>query len=230
MLLTKAVHLTDLKLGPVADEIGTFSGYASTFGNIDRDDDIIDAGAFLNIDDPKAIRMLWAHDMRQPIGVWTTLRQDAKGLYAEGSLNLAVQQGREAHALLRQGAIDSMSIGFRSKQAVREITMRDGREIEIRRIKSIQLFEISLVAIPANANAKVGSVKSADLMTEREFEAHLRDALGLSRSQAQTVIAKGFRALVCKGTDDVPPRDAEGDKGPDVAALFKAAVDQLHTI
>jgi len=141
-------------------EDGTFSGYASTFNNMDSDRDIIEQGAFtktLNKKNIKDIKLLWYHDARKPIGVWEEMTQDQKGLFVKGRLILEVEQAREAYALMKAGAINTMSIGFSIDQ--------DGYTIDekrrARRIKSVDLWEVSIVTFPANKRAKIQRVKSA---------------------------------------------------------------------
>jgi HK97 family phage prohead protease len=140
-------------------EDGTFTGYASTFGNVDSDRDVIAQGAFtksLKRKKPKQVKLLWQHDRRQPIGVWEEITEDNRGLKVKGRLVLDVNQAREAYALMKAGAIDAMSIGF--------AIPRDGYEIDekkrVRVIKEADLWEISVVTFPANPKATISRVKS----------------------------------------------------------------------
>lgn len=149
-------------------EDGTFSGYGSKFGVVDYAGDVLVKGAFEKTlaDVTHKVRLLWQHDSKQPIGHFKSLSEDANGLHFTGKLNLDVQQGREAYALLKAGDIEGMSIGF--------ITIKDDydRQTGIRYIKEVKLSEISLVTFPANAEATVQSVKeirsSFDSLTEEQ--------------------------------------------------------------
>lgn len=185
--------------------LGIFKGYASTFGNVDRDDDIIVKGAFGDIADPRKIKLLWQHNMAEPIGIWTKMREDDKGLYVEGQLALKTQRGAEAYELMKMGALGDMSIGFRTLDS--EAGRIDGGSSKaartVRRIKKVKLYEVSVVTIPANPLATVDAVKAAQLaeqtlqplqLTEREFERRLRDA-GCSRKQAAIMVSEGFEGL-----------------------------------
>lgn len=175
---------------------GRFTGYASTFGgDPDSYGDIIAPGAFqasLNANGygGNGVKMLWQHDTDDPIGMWTVLREDAKGLYVEGQLVLEVQKAKEAYALLKVGAVNTMSIGFRIK------AFSEDRDKGVRVLEEIELYEISLVTFPANVSATITSVKTATkqevetaMRDAREFESLLRDAKGLSREAAKMVVS-----------------------------------------
>lgn len=183
----------EIKRAPGED--GLFEGYASVFGVVDQGMDVVERGAFRKSLDVRKPKMLWQHDMSQPIGVWDEVREDERGLFVKGRLLTDVAKGREALALLKAGALDSMSIGYRTVEAVEE---GDGR---IRKLMEVDLFEISLVTFPMLPAAKVTSVKS--ISTERDFERFLRDA-GYSRSEATAITLHGFKGLRNQ-------RDADGD-------------------
>lgn len=180
----KAVALT-LKKEP--DQDGVFEGYASVFGVVDQGMDVVERGAFRKSLGSRKVKMLWQHDMSQPIGVWDEIYEDERGLFVRGRLLKEVEKGREAMALLRAGAIDSMSIGYRTMEAIPE---GDGR---VRKLMEVDLFEISLVTFPMLPDAKVTNVKS--ITTERDFERFLRDA-GYSRKDAVAITLHGFKALL----------------------------------
>lgn len=180
----KAVALT-LKREP--DQDGVFEGYASVFGVVDQGMDVVERGAFRKSLGSRKVKMLWQHDMSQPIGVWDDIYEDERGLFVRGRLLKEVEKGREAMALLRAGAIDSMSIGYRTMEAIPE---GDGR---VRKLMEVDLFEISLVTFPMLPDAKVTNVKS--ITTERDFERFLRDA-GYSRKEAVALTLHGFKALL----------------------------------
>jgi HK97 family phage prohead protease len=148
--------------------------------------DVVERGAFRKSLGSRKVKMLWQHDMSQPIGVWDDIYEDERGLFVRGRLLKEVEKGREAMALLRAGAIDSMSIGYRTMEAIPE---GDGR---VRKLMEVDLFEISLVTFPMLPDAKVTNVKS--ITTERDFERFLRDA-GYSRKEAVALTLHGFKAL-----------------------------------
>ena len=146
----------ELKLADDA-ETAVITGYASTF-DVDRVRDRVAPGAFsksLKARPPKRVRMLWNHDPSEVIGVWTDLQEDAKGLKATGQLITETARGREVHALLKAGAVEGLSIGFLTKDSSYDRTQK------VRTIKEADLFEISVVAFPANEAATLTSVKSS---------------------------------------------------------------------
>lgn len=199
---------------------GTFCGYASLFGEIDLGNDVIASGAFARSLDRRGasgIRMLFQHDPAQPIGVWTSVREDAAGLRVEGRIATASARGREVLELMRAGAVDGLSIGFRTVRA------RNEKSSGFRRVIEADLWEISVVTFPMQQNARIDSVKRAlarELPTTREFEHWLTRDAGLTRGDAKTVIAKGFAHLA-------GVRDASG-ASTGLVARIRAATGQLH--
>ena len=152
-------HLdTRLELRSIDETSGTFTGIASVFGELDSYNDVVAPGAFsatLKARKASGVKMLWQHWTSEPIGVWTTIQEDKKGLLVEGKLVLETQRGGEAHALLKAGALDGLSIGFMSKKSEMD------EETYIRTLKEIDLWEISLVTFPALSSAQVTDVKAS---------------------------------------------------------------------
>lgn len=187
---------------------GTFSGYASLFGRVDLGRDAVERGAFARSLEKRGaagVRMLFQHDPNQPIGTWEELREDARGLLVRGRLALGVARAREVWELMRDRALDGLSIGFRTVKAKTEA--RTG----VRRIVEADLWEISVVTFPMLPEARVEQVKAegrgAPLPTARAFERWLTRDAGLTRREARVVIAKGFGALrrerdAARGFDD----------------------------
>ena len=148
-----------MRTRPLADvEIegseGFLSGYAALFGDTDLSGDVIEPGAFsasVLARGVRAIRMLWQHDPSRPVGSWTVIREDRKGLYVEGRLALATMAGREAAGLIAAGALDGLSIGFRTKLS------RRGSGTARRRLVTIDLWEISLVSFPMQERARLAA-------------------------------------------------------------------------
>ncbi len=178
---------------------GTFEGYASLFGREDLSRDIVVRGAFaesLKSRGARGIRMLFQHDPGQPIGVWDEIAEDAKGLYARGRLMPDVSKAREVMSLMRAGALDGLSIGFKALRARRDA--KSG----VRRLEKIDLWEISVVTFPMLPDARVQTFKSRPFAqgvpTARTFERWLTQGVGLTRSEARALMRdglKGFQAL-----------------------------------
>lgn len=141
---------------------GAFEGYASLFGIADQARDVVMPGAFrdsLARRGAGGVKMLWQHDPALPIGVWSSIAEDARGLHVVGRLDLAVAKARELHALMRSGAVDGLSIGFRTERS------RKDPKTGLRRLERIDLWEISLVTFPMLAQARVSAVKTAPLVS-----------------------------------------------------------------
>ncbi len=183
------------------DMDGEFEGYASVFGIVDEGMDVVERGAFAKSLATRTPKMLWQHGADKPIGVWTEVKEDERGLFVKGRLLKEVQQGKEAMALIKAGAIDSMSIGYRVKEASSE---GNGA---VRKLLEVELFEISLVTFPMLPAAMITDVKS--IKTIRDFEKSLRDA-GFSKKEAMAIAADGFKGLAMHRDDVVSEPDYEG--------------------
>ena len=200
------------KFGLVLDEVeadGVFSGYASLFGRVDLGKDVVEKGAFaasLKARGAAGIRMLFQHDPAEPIGVWSEIREDARGLFVRGRLTKDVARAREVLSLMRGGALDGLSIGFRAVRAKSD--PRSG----VRRIMEADLWEISVVTFPMLPDARIDTVKGRRrrLPTMREFESWLTRDAGLTRGEARCVIARGFASLV--GARDAAPDGRLADR------------------
>jgi hypothetical protein len=194
----------ELKREP--DQDGTIEGYASIFDVVDSGMDVVAPGAFRkSIGSGRKVRMLWQHDLGEPIGVWDELREDDRGLYVKGRISKEVRRGAEAMALFRMGAMDSLSIGYRTISAEPE---GGGR---VRKITEAELWEVSAVTIPMNEHA-IASVKSIDWNNKRDIEAGLRDVFGLSQDEAKAFIADGFGGLAAKRDVDKQGLEPEAVK------------------
>ena len=178
---------------------GFFSGYGSVFGVMDTYREIVAPGAFLASLAARAAKgrklpILWQHRSAEPLGVYEKAVEDERGLYLEGRLLVNdVVQAREAHALMKAGAVTGLSIGY---------YVRDDSwdEVErIRTLKAIDLEETSLVTFPANDESRVDAVKSriarGDALSLPEFEGFLREA-GFSKSQAAAIAGRGYKHLL----------------------------------
>lgn len=195
------IKLAQADMRAVGDD-GVIEGYASVFGNADTGGDRVAAGAFANslrVRPAAQVRMLWQHDPNEPIGVWEHIAEDGRGLLVRGRLLGDVARGREVLSLLRAGAIDGLSIGFKTVRA------RMDERTGIRTLLEIDLWEISIVTFPMNESARVAGVKQ--LVSVRDFETFLRDAGGFSRTEAKRIAAHGFQSTGCQRDADQELRE-----------------------
>lgn len=173
------------------DDTGTIEGYASIFGVIDSYNEVVEPGAFSPglvkaAREGRKIKMLYQHDAHQPIGVWDDLAEDKKGLYVKGRLLIdASPKAKEVYGLLKEGALDGLSIGYRTIKS----EPKEGKPGVIS-LRQVDLFENSIVTFAANQRARVETVKSmldaGGAPTLREFEETLRE-LGFSRKRAEAM-------------------------------------------
>ena len=185
-----AIGRAPMRLKFEAGDTTAISGYASVFGVLDRQNEIVDSGAFAaslaqhRRDDTRPL-MLWQHDPNQPIGIWESVIEDATGLWATGRLLPEISKGAEALALVRGGGIFGLSIGYREKRVRLDAS-------GVRHLVELELLEISIVSFPANQQARlaggtasdmqaraaiadfVAAVKAAD---EQRREAEIREAI-----------------------------------------------------
>jgi uncharacterized protein len=220
----------DKKTAPVLEikslkDTGEFEGYGSTFGGeADAYGDVIADGAYsesLAAHKAKGTmpKLFWQHNSDEPIGKWLEAKEDDHGLLMRGKLNMDVQRGKEAYALLKAGDIDGLSIGYRIKEYSVDT------ETHVWTLQKLDLIEVSIVSVGANENAVVQSVKAAkavhdlteklkagDRLSEREFETWLK-GLGFSNSQAERAAR-----LHLKGQGDL------ADAADDGVAFLRALV------
>lgn len=198
---------------------GVFAGYGSVYGVVDQGDDIVQKGAFAEslgswAQKDRMPALLWQHNTRQPIGAYTAMREDAKGLYCEGKLALKTQLGAEAYELMKMGAISGLSIGFQSKADT--FDQKSG----VRTITKGDLYEVSLVTFPMNDDARVQAVKSIDEIGDLSgAETYLREAAGISRSRAKALVSRIY-ALARRHVDQ--PADDEADLKSVIELLNKS--------
>ncbi|WP_194720914.1 HK97 family phage prohead protease [Noviherbaspirillum malthae] len=191
---TPTLQLKDAK----TDSNGIFEGYAATFnGPVDSYGDVIAPGAFArslkqHIANDTMPAMLWAHNLKEPIGKWLDVSEDRYGLKVTGRFTLGTQRGAEAHALAKDGAL-GMSIGYELVDMI-----QDGK---VNLLKQVNLVEISVVAVPANHAARITSVKSLP-NNVRDFERFLRDDVGYSRSEARRIATRGWSSPLGQQDND----------------------------
>jgi HK97 family phage prohead protease len=218
----------DMEVKFASDKTGVFSGYGAITGNVDAGGDKLERGAFKDTlreweEKGKYPPMLLQHgggwlggaDDMLPVGKWTSMEENSKGLKVEGELfAMSTERGQYIYEGLKAGALDGLSIGYRAKEFI--LGTKPGEPY--RTLKSVDLIELSIVTFPMNDKARVGAVKSADIKTIREFEDFLRDVGGYSRAAAKAIAAGGFKAS--------DPRDEDG---ADIAAIVRRNIATLKT-
>lgn len=162
MIKGKETKSIELKMLSIDEETGSFEGYASVFDIVDDNADVVIRGAFAkSLLSQIKVKLLYQHDYNQVIGIITELYEDSKGLYIKGQINLSTQCGREVYSLVKQGAIDSMSIGYVTQQS-------SYRADGVRVLEEVTLYEISIVSFPSNPEATISQVKSVSNITPHE--------------------------------------------------------------
>jgi len=182
---------------------GTFSGYASLFGRMDLGRDLVMPGAFaesLRAKGARGIKLLFQHNPDEPIGVWVDLREDARGLLVHGRLLPGVARAREVLELMRAGALDGLSIGFRTVKG------RTDPKSGIRRLDKIDLWEISIVTFPMLADARVSFVKRQEAMRGQGPPG--RQNFGGNESQRLAARMRRAAFLLRRGSTPSLPRKA----------------------
>jgi len=196
-------------------QAGTFCGYGSVYDVVDLGDDVMAHGCFadsLSAWKAKGLMpsLLWQHNPREPIGAYTQMSEDSKGLYVEGKLTLDVQRAKEAYALLQDKALNGLSIGFLTRDDSYD------QKTGIRTIRKADLWEVSMVTFPMNEQARVDQVKAIDAIeTRSDVERFLRE-VGVTRSEAKAVTARLWT---------LARREVANEQGS-VAADILAALDK----
>jgi HK97 family phage prohead protease len=211
---------------------GTFEGYASTFGGApDSYGDVISPGAFAESlvkhkREGTMPLMLFGHDHTDlPIGIWTDMAEDGRGLWAKGELDLEDPFSARVYRALKQRRMRGLSIGYEVRKS-----RPDDKRPGVTFLDAIDLWEVSVVNFPANRRSLVDAVKSdeefqrlrqklvaGDRLTEREFEGLLKaEPFGLTNSQAERAV----RVNLKRGQGD--PDDTARTAGEALRALREA--------
>lgn len=226
--------LIDMKVA--GDNAGTFSGYGAIFGNVDSYGEIIKRGAFAqSLAEWKAKgkwpKMLCQHggwgvgaeDML-PAGKWDDMSEDSKGLKVTGHLfAMDTDRGRYLYEGLKEGELDSLSIGFQTIDSTTET--RDGETYKL--LTNLKLWEVSIVTFPANDKAKISSVKNLTVDQLREIESILGDR-GLSRSDRLKAVS-AFKQWLQRDVEapTIAPRDEDA---PELAELIRSLNRNSETL
>jgi HK97 family phage prohead protease len=217
----KTKHLTstfEMKEVKEDEEFFYFEGYGATFGNVDFGGDVILKGAFSRtLTKMATVPVLYQHNTREPVGIFTELKEDEKGLYVKGKLP-------KSDSMVRDRIIPQMKVGSISKMSIGYMVTDSEWKGDMRILKELELFEISLVTFPMNDQANITAMKGEegykitkdmvenDVKSIREAEEMLRDA-GFSQSASKAMIS------VIRKTAD--KEDAEAKFLTSLASLVK---------
>jgi HK97 family phage major capsid protein/HK97 family phage prohead protease len=191
----------EFKAAFAVDDAGSITGTAWPFGTPDRVGDVIEKGAFGT---PTKLPMLFAHDQAQAIGVWESIAETDAGLTVKGRLLIDdVERAREVRALVREGAVSGLSIGFVSQKATARA--RGGRTIS-----KLDLHEISIVAVPCHPGATITSMKAATDGPATEQESNMEPAVNTETKETPAVDQKAFDALQAR----LDKLEAKGNRLP----------------
>ena len=197
------------------DETGFIAGLGAGIGDVDHGGDKIMAGAFAKTLQARGgipVPMLLHHDQKRPVGVWTTLRETPAGLEVEGKLTLATADAKEAYALVRDGALGGLSIGY----DVQRKSYKGG----VRELHEVGLHEVSLVAVPMHPRSRVRRLK--EIASIGDLQDLLRDECGLSGRKAKAAASAAWKAI-----NDSNDDDAASDA---LAVLFAASTRRLAAL
>jgi HK97 family phage prohead protease len=214
-----------------AGDLGQIEGYASVFGVRDSYNEVVMPGAFAESlakhqREGTYPLMLWQHNPDEPIGVWNELSDDGKGLMGKGQLLKGVRRADEALIMLKAGAIQGMSIGYR------EVDVKPSDKGEPRQLIKLDLLEASIVSFPANRRARVDAVKAEGRMSDfaqrlrdgeppsvKEFEEILREA-GIPKAMAVQIASVGYAKAV----------RSESEGGEAIKSAVSDAIASLRSI
>ena len=209
----------DLDVKAVAVD-GTFTGYGSVFGVVDSYNEVVAPGAFANslatlAEKGRSLPVLWQHRTGEPIGAWTSLKEDGRGLLGSGALWLnEAPNARVAYKGMESKAITGLSIGYYViKSSYNEKT-------GIRTLEELDLVECSIVTVPANDEARIDSIKAriahGALPSLPDFEKLLREA-GFSKTQSAVIANRGLAHLLRSESD------SDSDNAAQLAPLIAQA-------
>lgn len=170
----------------------TFEGYASVFGNVDAYGEVVDHGAFTKTVaerlPKRLIKILWQHF--DPLGMPQSMHEDSHGLYVVGKVS-KTQLGDEALTLMQDGVVDRMSIGY---SVIKE---EFDHEAKTTHLKELKLYEFSPVTFPANEEAVITALKSAEIRTLLKRVPGLAETNGIERADIEGAI-KALTALLAR--------------------------------
>lgn len=225
-MLRKTLSLSDADVKFAAAD-GVFTGYGSVFGVVDAHNDLIMPGAYADVlASGNPVDVYVNHDWINgalPVGRWSGLSEDARGLSGQAELVMQMRGGSDAYWAMKRGLVNGLSVAIIPDNKSTE-RRADGVRV-IHRIKALK--EISIVTDPANDQARVTDIKYMDdaleaveeLQTVRDFERFLRDAGGLSKGLATALVG---RAKMIFATGELGQCDVEAKAMSELAKRLQA--------
>lgn len=217
------LELCDIKFAQKEkdDDPITFEGYASVWGRVDSYGDTVLKGAFTESLKARRPMMLYGHNPGRVIGKWTEYKEDSTGLWMKGALTPGNSDAADVGANLKFGALNGLSIGGYSVDW--EPQSSGGRII-----KTFELWETSVVSMPAEQEARVDTASVKQMLDEcdklSDFEAFLREAAGLSKSAATSMVARFSR--IARGE---PASEGESKAVSDLLDVFRTPLPKLES-
>lgn len=233
--MTNDIRFKEFRIDSFDAEKGTVEGYASKFGNIDQVGDVVEKGAFTKSIQQGAsrVRFLWQHNKQEPIGVIEEIREDDHGLYIKAQF-ANTQRAQETRELMKMGALDSFSIGYRVPKD--KIVVEQTKEGQIQRLKEIHLFEVSVVTFPCNVEARLTGIKSslegrfADLSLDQQKSVSDYMDFLVAKQADEAANDDDVDVVEPEAEPELPLEEPESEASKAAAQAMQTELDRLFAI
>lgn len=233
--MTNDIRFKEFRIDSFDAEKGIVEGYASKFGNIDQVGDVVEKGAFTKSIQQGAsrVRFLWQHNKQEPIGVIQEIREDDHGLYIKAEF-ANTQRAQETRELMKMGALDSFSIGYRVPKD--KIVVEQTKEGQIQRLKEIHLFEVSVVTFPCNVEARLTGIKSslegrfADLTLEQQKSVSDYMEFLVAKQMDDAANDDDIAVVEPEAEPELPLNEPESEAAKAAAEAVQSELDRLFAI
>lgn len=233
--MTNDIRFKEFRIDSFDAEKGIVEGYASKFGNVDQVGDVVEKGAFTKSIQQGAsrVRFLWQHNKQEPIGVIQEIREDDHGLYIKAEF-ANTQRAQETRELMKMGALDSFSIGYRVPKD--KIVVEQTKEGQIQRLKEIHLFEVSVVTFPCNVEARLTGIKSslegrfADLTLEQQKSVSDYVEFLVAKQVDDAASDDDVEVIEPEAEPELPLEEPESEAAKAAAEAVQSELDRLFAI
>ncbi|MFX4087997.1 HK97 family phage prohead protease [Sphingobium yanoikuyae] len=233
--MTNDIRFKEFRIDSFDAEKGIVEGYASKFGNVDQVGDVVEKGAFTKSIQQGAsrVRFLWQHNKQEPIGVIQEIREDDHGLYIKAEF-ANTQRAQETRELMKMGALDSFSIGYRVPKD--KIVVEQTKEGQIQRLKEIHLFEVSVVTFPCNVEARLTGIKSslegrfADLTLEQQKSVSDYMEFLVAKQMDDAANDDDLAVIEPEAEPELPLNEPESEAAKAAAEAVQSELDRLFAI